>query len=68
MIVTIVIAAVATACVLATGGALTEIGPWYYSLRNPAVAAAELGLRADLGRCRRLHMHRRRDHLAGFAD
>jgi tryptophan-rich sensory protein len=32
---TIIIAAVATASVLAIGGALTEIGPWYYSLRNP---------------------------------
>jgi benzodiazapine receptor len=35
VIVTIIIAAVATVCVLATGGALTEIGPWYYSLRHP---------------------------------
>ncbi len=35
MIETIIIAAVATASVLAIGGALTEIGPWYYSLRNP---------------------------------
>jgi geranylgeranyl reductase len=35
VILTIIIAAVATAGVLATGGALTEIGPWYYSLRNP---------------------------------
>jgi len=32
---TIIIAAVATFCVLGAGGALTEIGPWYHSLRNP---------------------------------
>ena len=35
MIVTIFIAAVATLCVLGAGGALTEIGPWYQSLRSP---------------------------------
>ncbi|WP_284946454.1 TspO/MBR family protein [Acidisoma cladoniae] len=35
MIVTIIIAAVATICVLGAGGALTEIGPWYHSLRSP---------------------------------
>ena len=35
MIVTIIIATVATVCVLMAGGALTEIGPWYFSLRNP---------------------------------
>lgn len=36
MILTIIIAAVATTGVLATGGALTEIGPWYHSLRHPS--------------------------------
>ena len=35
MIETIIIAAVATICVLGAGGALTEIGPWYHSLRSP---------------------------------
>jgi benzodiazapine receptor len=35
VIVTIIIAAVATICVLGAGGALTEIGPWYHSLRSP---------------------------------
>ena len=35
MILTIVIAVAATVCVLGTGGALTEIGPWYHSLRSP---------------------------------
>ena len=35
MILTIIIAAAATAGVLAAGGALTEIGPWYHTLRNP---------------------------------
>lgn len=35
MIVTIIIAAVATICVLGAGGALTEIGHWYLSLRSP---------------------------------
>ena len=35
MIVTIVIAVIATVCVLGAGGALTEIGPWYHSLRSP---------------------------------
>jgi tryptophan-rich sensory protein len=33
--VTIIIAVVATICVLGAGGALTEIGPWYHSLRSP---------------------------------
>jgi tryptophan-rich sensory protein len=31
----ITIAIVATVCVLMAGGALTEIGPWYRTLRNP---------------------------------
>ncbi len=35
MTLNIVIAVIATICVLGAGGALTEIGPWYYSLRNP---------------------------------
>jgi benzodiazapine receptor len=35
MMVTIIIAAVATMCVLGAGGALTEIGPWYNALRIP---------------------------------
>ncbi|GAB0116765.1 TspO/MBR family protein [Acidisoma sp. 7E03] len=35
MIETIVIAVVATIGVLGAGGALTEIGPWYHSLRSP---------------------------------
>jgi benzodiazapine receptor len=33
---TIIIAAVATICVLGAGGALTEVGPWYHSLRSPS--------------------------------
>lgn len=36
MTVTIIIAALATICVLGAGGALTEIGPWYFSLRSPS--------------------------------
>lgn len=36
MIVTIAVAVVATVCVLGAGGALTEIGPWYHSLRSPS--------------------------------
>ncbi len=35
MTLTIIIAVVATVCVLGAGGALTEIGPWYHSLRSP---------------------------------
>ncbi len=35
MTLTIIIAVVATICVLGAGGALTEIGPWYHSLRSP---------------------------------